>query len=187
MYWKLTCLRIQLHRYILPFLVNQGRMNLARQSAFGLFQGKQRQVSQIVLHLHLYIPYFLIQFPRKLFFFEFGNPKVTVHKCAETIQGRKLYEEIRYLLLYLLNLHIVISAAFNWTLAFLVTEFYLPVSKQVGIATTYWFFASVLLMVMAFTVFVIPEVSMFYIVDKNVKLRLDMEVSIETSMDQSSS
>ena len=28
--------------------------------------------------------------------FEFGNPKVTVHKCAETIQGRKLYEEIRY-------------------------------------------------------------------------------------------
>ena len=24
-------------------------------------------------------------------------PKVTVHKCAETIQGRKLYEEIRYL------------------------------------------------------------------------------------------
>jgi len=50
-----------------------------------------------------------------------------------------------------------ISAAFNWTLAFLVTEFYLPVSKQVGIATTYWFFATVLLMVMAFTVFVIPE------------------------------
>ena len=32
----------------------------------------------------------------KLFFFEFGNPKVTVHQCAETIQGRKLYEEIRY-------------------------------------------------------------------------------------------
>ena len=40
------------------------------------------------------IPYFLILF---LFFFEFGKPKVTVHKCAETIQGRKLYEEIRYL------------------------------------------------------------------------------------------
>ena len=30
-------------------------------------------------------------------FFWIGNPKVTVHKCAETIQGRKLYEEIRYL------------------------------------------------------------------------------------------
>ena len=30
----------------------------------------------------------------KLFFFEFGNPKVTVHKGEETIQGRKLYEEI---------------------------------------------------------------------------------------------
>ena len=28
-----------------------------------------------------HIPYFLIQFPRKLFFFEFGNPKVTVHKA----------------------------------------------------------------------------------------------------------
>ena len=25
--------------------------------------------------------------------------KVTVHECAETIQGRKLYEEIRYILL----------------------------------------------------------------------------------------
>ena len=59
---------------------------------------------------------------------------------------------------YLMKLHIVILAAFNWTLAFLVTEFYLPVSNQVGIATTYWFFASVLLFVMAFTVFVIPEV-----------------------------
>ena len=35
---------------------------------------------------------------RKLFFFRFGNLKVTVHKCAETIQGRKLYEEIGYLL-----------------------------------------------------------------------------------------
>ena len=34
-----------------------------------------------------------------LFFFGFGNPKFTVHKVhkgAETIQGRKLYEEIRY-------------------------------------------------------------------------------------------
>ena len=27
------------------------------------------------------IPYFLLQFPRKLFFFEFGNLKVTVHKA----------------------------------------------------------------------------------------------------------
>ena len=32
-----------------------------------------------------------------VFFFEFGDPKVTVHKGAETIQGRNLYEEIRYL------------------------------------------------------------------------------------------
>ena len=27
---------------------------------------------------------------------EYIRPKVTLHKCAETIQGRKLYEEIRY-------------------------------------------------------------------------------------------
>ena len=40
-------------------------------------------------------------FPHKVsaetIIFGFENPKVTVHKCAETIQGRKLYEEIRYL------------------------------------------------------------------------------------------
>ena len=42
------------------------------------------------------ILYFLVQFPQKLFFFEFGNAKVTVHKCVESIQGRKLCEEIRY-------------------------------------------------------------------------------------------
>ena len=54
------------------------------------------------------LPHFLIQFPRKLLFFKFGNPKdtvyirlkVTVHKCAETIQGRKLYEEIQYLKIF---------------------------------------------------------------------------------------
>jgi hypothetical protein len=28
--------------------------------------------------------------------FEFGNPKVTVHKCAETIQGRKLFKGGNY-------------------------------------------------------------------------------------------
>ena len=27
---------------------------------------------------------------------QYKRPKVTVHKCAETIQGRELYEEIRY-------------------------------------------------------------------------------------------
>ena len=46
------------------------------------------------------IPYFLMQFPRKLFFFvkraQYIRPKITVHECEETIQGRKLYEEIRY-------------------------------------------------------------------------------------------
>ena len=32
------------------------------------------------LCMSISIPYFLIQFPRKLFFIEFGNPKFTVHK-----------------------------------------------------------------------------------------------------------
>ena len=49
------------------------------------------------------------------------------------------------------------SAAFNWTLAFLVTEFFQPISEEVGKAWSFWFFASILLLVMAFTVFVIPE------------------------------
>ena len=30
---------------------------------------------------------------------QYIRPKVTVHKAAETIQGRKLYEEIRYFIL----------------------------------------------------------------------------------------
>ena len=32
--------------------------------------------------------------------FEFGNPKVTVHKCAETIQGRKLLKGGNYMRKY---------------------------------------------------------------------------------------
>ena len=36
------------------------------------------------------VPYFLW----KLFFFEFGIPKV--HKCVETIQGRKLFKGENY-------------------------------------------------------------------------------------------
>jgi hypothetical protein len=46
------------------------------------------------------VPYFLIQFPRKLFFFGFGNPKVTVPKGAETIQGRKLFKGGNYMRKY---------------------------------------------------------------------------------------
>ena len=65
------------------------------------------------------IPYYLIQFPRKLFFFEFGNCRkfkqlsqylyFLVKKLnfycenssnEETIQGRKLYEAIRYLFFF---------------------------------------------------------------------------------------
>ena len=35
--------------------------------------------------------------PWKLFFFEFRNSKVTVHKGAETIQGRKLFKGGNYM------------------------------------------------------------------------------------------
>ena len=46
------------------------------------------------------LPYFLIQFLQTLFFFEFGNPKVTVHKGKETIQGRKLFKGGNYMRIY---------------------------------------------------------------------------------------
>ena len=49
------------------------------------------------------------------------------------------------------------SGAFNWSLAFIVTEFFQPVEKEVGSAGTFWSFAVILLFVMAFTVFFIPE------------------------------
>ena len=42
-------------------------------------------------------------------------PLITVHKCAETIQGRKLYEEIRYLKKKTGRQHIV-EATFNFLL-----------------------------------------------------------------------
>lgn len=50
-----------------------------------------------------------------------------------------------------------ISSAFNWSLAFFVTEFFQPVVKEVGSAGTFWSFAIILLLVMTFTVFFIPE------------------------------
>lgn len=50
-----------------------------------------------------------------------------------------------------------ITASFNWTLAFCVTEFYGPVSKAVGPAATFWAFASILVLVLAFCVFFVPE------------------------------
>ena len=39
-------------------------------------------------------------FRGKLFFSEFGNPKVIVHKCAETIEGRKLFKGGNYMRKY---------------------------------------------------------------------------------------
>ena len=52
--------------------------------------------SGINLDLENYLPYFLIQFPRKLFLLDleiqrsqYIRPRVAVHKCAETIQGWK--------------------------------------------------------------------------------------------------
>ena len=43
---------------------------------------------------------FFANFPWKIFFFGFGNPKVTVHKGAETIQGRKLFKRGNYMRKY---------------------------------------------------------------------------------------
>ena len=44
------------------------------------------------------------QTPRRIFqvtnFFEFGYPKVTVHKYAETIQGRKQFKGGNYMRRY---------------------------------------------------------------------------------------
>ncbi len=42
-------------------------------------------------------------------------------------------------------------------MAFFVTEFFGPITKEVGAAGTFWVFATVLALVMAFTVFFIPE------------------------------
>ena len=39
-------------------------------------------------------------FLMKLFFFEFGNPKVIVYKGAETIRGRKLFVGGNYMRKY---------------------------------------------------------------------------------------
>ncbi len=38
-----------------------------------------------------------------------------------------------------------------------MTEFYGPVSKAVGPAATFWAFATILVLVMSFTIFFIPE------------------------------
>ena len=40
---------------------------------------------------------------------QYIRPKVTVNKCAETIQGRKVYEEIRYPLRVKLGFNFCIS------------------------------------------------------------------------------
>ena len=78
-------------------------ISTTRYTTLGGFSKKLREKKNI--------PYFLIQFPRKLFFFEFGNcsqfkyfnflPNKLNFCCGnysreETIQGRKLYEEMRY-------------------------------------------------------------------------------------------
>ena len=59
------------------------------------------------------IPYFLI---RKLLFFEFGNPKVTVHKGAETIQGRKLFMGGNYMRKYGSHLAVGYTVLFFYTM-----------------------------------------------------------------------
>ena len=54
------------------------------------------------LHQTIYIPCFLLQFPRKLFFFQFGNPKVIVHKVKgpQYINVQKLFKSGNYMRKY---------------------------------------------------------------------------------------
>ena len=52
-----------------------------------------------------------------LFFFGFVNPKVTVHKCAETIQGRKLSKGENYMRKYVIYNQLIIQelqSTKNW-------------------------------------------------------------------------
>lgn len=51
----------------------------------------------------------------------------------------------------------LLVASFNWSMAFLVTQFFVPISNALGSAGTFWIFASVLTLVLAFAVFFIPE------------------------------
>ena len=52
-------------------------MNVARKLKF--ISSNRLEINRALSHND--IPYFLIQFPRKLFFFGFVNPKVTAHKA----------------------------------------------------------------------------------------------------------
>eukprot|EP00095_Tigriopus_kingsejongensis_P004750 maker-scaffold510_size151595-snap-gene-0.31 protein:Tk04750 transcript:maker-scaffold510_size151595-snap-gene-0.31-mRNA-1 annotation:"sugar transporter " len=50
-----------------------------------------------------------------------------------------------------------ISASFNWSLAFCVTQFYSPLANEVGTATTFWGFASFLVVLLIFSILFVPE------------------------------
>lgn len=50
-----------------------------------------------------------------------------------------------------------ITSATNWTLAFFVTQFFGPIKNIIGTAATFWSFATVLVLVMAFSIFQLPE------------------------------
>ncbi|TRY61652.1 hypothetical protein TCAL_12955, partial [Tigriopus californicus] len=50
-----------------------------------------------------------------------------------------------------------VSACFNWSLAFCVTQFYSPLAHEVGSASTFWGFATVLVVIMVFSIVVVPE------------------------------
>ena len=78
------------------------------------------------------VPYFLI-FCRNYSFLnleiqrsQYMRPKVTVHKCAETIQGWKLYEEIRYLKNQTLHLSPSRNFRTSWTPPDLILLFKKP-------------------------------------------------------------
>lgn len=50
-----------------------------------------------------------------------------------------------------------VSACFNWSLAFCVTQFYSPLANEVGKASTFWGFASVLVIILLFCIALVPE------------------------------
>jgi facilitated trehalose transporter len=80
-------------------------------------------------------------------------------KGIDSAISSKIYFTKLYVLSVLFYTKIMFFSvvAFNWGLAFLVIQFYKPVSIAVGMAATFWGFASILVLVMTFVLFFVPE------------------------------
>ena len=50
-----------------------------------------------------------------------------------------------------------ISSATNWFLAFVVTQFFVPMKNVIGTAATFWMFASINLFIMTYCLYFVPE------------------------------